>query len=89
MFTICFSTPIGWNDIAFVDGCEAAYAIYRKACELGAMLGVEVALCDTQTGKALARFSEEDGLPTENLGFQGNSCDPEFGPMKFSEFGEL
>lgn len=59
MYTIVFNTPIGWNDIAFVDGCEAAYAVYRKACELGEMLGMEVALCDTKTGKALARSSDE------------------------------
>jgi hypothetical protein len=43
-----------------VDGCEAAYAAYRKACELGEMLGVEVALSDTETGEVVACLSDED-----------------------------
>lgn len=60
MYTITFGTRNGWADIATVDGCEAAYAAYRKACELGEMLGVEVALCDTETGEVVACLSDED-----------------------------
>lgn len=60
MYTITFRTRNGWADIATVDGCEAAYAAYRKACELGEMLGVEVALCDTETGEVVACLSDED-----------------------------
>lgn len=91
MYTITFGTRNGWADIATVDGCEAAYAAYRKACELGEMLGIEVALSDTETGEVVACLSDEDeaDLLTENRGFQGNSCDPEFGPMISNEFGEI
>ena len=60
MYTICFSTPNGWMDIATVDGCEAAYAAYRKACELGEMLGRDVALCDTETCEVVACLAAED-----------------------------
>lgn len=60
MYTICFGTLNGWVDVAPVDGCEAAYAAYRKACELGEMLGVEVALCDVMTGEIVACLSDEE-----------------------------
>lgn len=91
MYTISFSTLNGWTDIATVDGCEAAYAAYRKACELGEMLGRNVALCDTETCEVVACLAAEKkaDLLTENRGFQGNSCDPEFGPMLSNEFGEI
>jgi len=60
MYYITFGTRNGWADIATVDGCEAAYAAYRKACELGEMLGVEVALCDAETGEVVACLSDEE-----------------------------
>lgn len=97
MYTITFATRNGWADIATVDGCEAAYAAYRKACELGEMLGRDVALCDTETGEVVACLSDDEddipaesiACPTEDWGFQGNSCDPEFGPVLSNEFGEI
>jgi hypothetical protein len=68
MYTITFGTQNGWADIARVDGCEAAYAAYRKACELGEMLGVEVALCDAETGEVVACLSDdEDDIPAESI----------------------
>ena len=60
MYTIIFSTLNGWTDIATVDGCEAAYAAYREACELGRQLGRDVALCDAETGEVVACLSDED-----------------------------
>ena len=67
MYTICFSTSNGWTDIATIDGCEAAYAAYRKACELGEMLGRDVALCDTETGEVVAHSSiDEDEADSED-----------------------
>lgn len=60
MYTIFFATSHGWADIAIIDGCEAAYAAYHKACELGELLGAEVALCDTNTGEVVACLSDED-----------------------------
>jgi hypothetical protein len=48
-------------DIATIDGCEAAYAAYHKACELGEMLGRDVALCDTETCEVVAiRLADEE-----------------------------
>ena len=59
MYTIDMFTNGYWVELATVDGCEAAYAAYRKACELGEMLGREVALCDAKTGEVLANLSDE------------------------------
>ena len=60
MYTIDMFINGYWVELATVDGCEAAYAAYRKACELGEMLGREVALCDAETGEVLANLSDED-----------------------------
>ena len=97
MFTIDINTNGYWVEVGHIEGCEAAYAAYRKACELGETLGVAIALTDAEAGEVIAYFEgDEDDIPaesiacpTESWGFQGNSCDPEYGPMKFSEFGEL
>lgn len=67
MYTITFATLNGWADIATVNGCEAAYAAYRKACELGEMLGVEVALCDAETGEVVACLSDDDETADSDL----------------------
>lgn len=36
-----------------VFGCEAAYEVFRKACEFAEMLGEEVYLIDDETGAVL------------------------------------
>lgn len=60
MYAIFFATPHGWENIATINGCEAAYATYHKACELGELLCAEVALCDANTGEVVACLSDED-----------------------------
>ena len=62
MYTIFFATPNGSVEIATIDGCEAAYSAYHKACELGELLNAEVALCDTYTGEVVACLSDDDDM---------------------------
>lgn len=40
---------LGATPIADVTGCEVAYEVYRKTCELGKLLCQEVELVDYET----------------------------------------
>lgn len=44
-----------------VAGCEAAYDLFRKACEVGSYFGKLVCLCDCDTGEVIADNMEEEG----------------------------
>lgn len=59
MYALYFSTPVGWTALATIDGCEAAYAVYHKACELAELLGTDVALGDDSTGEIVACLSDD------------------------------
>jgi len=43
-----------------VSGSEAAYDLFRKACDLAECFGETVALCDAETGEVIADNLEED-----------------------------
>ena len=60
MYTIDMATNNGWVELATIDGCEAAYAAYRKACELGSLLGRDVALCYSATSQVITCLSDEE-----------------------------
>lgn len=45
-----------WVEIAKVRGCEAAYEVYTKACELAEMVGADCTLTDALTGVCLEEF---------------------------------
>jgi len=61
MFTIMFwDTKNYWTEIATVSGCEFAYEIYRKACELAELVGKDCALVDAETGEVLASLEDEE-----------------------------
>lgn len=61
MFTIHFYYEnYGWKEIAQVEGCEAAYAAYKKACEFAELVGAnDCALLDMYTGEVLANLADE------------------------------
>ena len=50
---------LGTTIIADVTGCEVAYEIYRKTCELGELLCQKVQLVDCETGEII-ESNEED-----------------------------
>lgn len=62
MFTIHFYyNGYGWKEVAAVDGCEAAYTAYKKACELAELVGADsCALVDMATGEVVADSENED-----------------------------
>lgn len=61
MFTIMlWDAENLWTEIATVSGCEIAYAVYRKACELAELVGKDCALIDGETGEVLASLEDED-----------------------------
>lgn len=62
MYTIGIWTErTGWQSWT-VDGCEAAYAAYRKACELCELVGAgNAAIWDTVTTEILADWVSEQG----------------------------
>lgn len=43
-----------WTEIGTVDGCEAAYEAFERACSLAELLGKDCALIDGETGEVLA-----------------------------------
>lgn len=49
-----------WNEIAQVSGCEAAYEVYKKACEFAELVGMDCALVDAETGEIIANLEDED-----------------------------
>lgn len=50
---------LGTTIIADVTGCEIAYEIYRKTCELGELLCQEVELVDFETGEVIKSNGED------------------------------
>lgn len=96
MYTIDINTNGYWVEVGHIDGCEAAYAAYRKACELGETLGVAIALTDAETGEVIAHFEgDEDegaGIAVEEEPWRSAPCEwgdaRESGPMLSNEFGE-
>lgn len=62
MFTIhFFYGGYGWKEIAEVDGCEAAYAAFKKACELAELVGADdCALVEMENGEVIADMENED-----------------------------
>lgn len=62
MFTIHFHYDgYGWKEVAAVDGCEAAYTAYKKACELAELVGADAcSLVDMATGEVVADTRDED-----------------------------
>lgn len=43
-----------------ITGCGAAYEAFRRACDFGDYLGLEVVLCDSETGEVLASNFDEN-----------------------------
>lgn len=61
MFTIVlWVTKNFWTEIATVSGCEFAYEVYRKTCELAELLGKDCALMDGETGEVIAHLDEDE-----------------------------
>ena len=50
---------LGTTTIADVTGCEVAYEIYRKTCELGELLCQEEELVDYETGEVIKSNGED------------------------------
>ena len=48
------------TEIATVDGCEAAYEAYHKACDFAELVGKDCILMDTETCEVLASLNDED-----------------------------
>ena len=60
MYTVSIYTD-GTNRIDLrVDGCEAAYAAYRMACDMAELTGATVDLWDSETGEVLACNGEDE-----------------------------
>lgn len=62
MYALYFSTPIGWTAVGTINGCEAAYAAFHKACELAELLDTDVILCDDDTCEIVASLSDDDDM---------------------------
>lgn len=61
MYIIYIRTPNkSWNDVVEIDGCEAAYNAFRKACDFAETFGGSVALVWSETGEIIADSDEED-----------------------------
>lgn len=63
MYTVgIFVEGKGWQSWQ-VDGCEAAYHAYQKACELAEAVGASnAAIWDTVTTEVLADLGDYQGL---------------------------
>ena len=60
MYIISICTPNkGWNDVAEIDGYEAAYNAFRKACDFAETFGGSVALVWSETGEIVADSDED------------------------------
>ena len=61
MFTIMlWDAENLWTEIAQVSGCEAAYEVYKKACELAELVGKDCVLMDAETGEIIASLEDEE-----------------------------
>ncbi len=61
MYTIMlWDTKNLQTEIATVSGCEAAYEVYRKACELAELVGKDCILIDAEAGEILASLESEN-----------------------------
>ena len=67
MYTIgIFFEGKGWTEWR-VDGCEAAYDAYRKACDLAEAIGADnCAIWDTVTTEVLADMASDEEDYEEN-----------------------
>lgn len=66
MYTIDMNVNGYWIEMAHIEGCEAAYATYRKACEFAEAIGAAVVLTDVMTCEIIADFGTEEedaGIP--------------------------
>lgn len=59
MFKIMFwDVKNQWTEIATVDGCEASYEIFCKACEFAELIGKACGLMDAETGEIIDLVDE-------------------------------
>lgn len=43
-----------------ISGCEAAWALFRQACDLAECFGESVLLCDLETGEVIEEFNVDE-----------------------------